>query len=868
MEFHKTLCMYQLKLRMMFKKKRMMNTNKTMKQILLVVLTLFSTYFTEAQTVIKGIIKDATTQQPLSFVSVYFKGAKGVVSGEDGTYSLSTSNTKLTTIEFSYGGYKVVSKLITPGKETVLNINMEQQSLAEVIIKTNKRAKYRNKDNPAVELIRQVIDNKSRNRLNAYDFVQYQQYEKMELSLTNKPEKLMKNKLLKNYQFVLENQDTTKIAGKVLLPVYLEETLSDKYYRKNPDKEKTIVLGQKKVNFGEYIDNNGVSNYINRMYADIDVYDNNITLLTNQFLSPIADMAPTFYRFYIRDTVEEDGIKLVKLSFTPRNPNDLIFRGVMFITLDGNYAVQKINMTISKNANLNFTRELRIKQDFKKGADGRYHVILSNMMVEFALTKNSSGGILGERTVSFKNFVINQPAADSIYSGKQIITQESNANLNDSFWVTNRHHPLTDIESKVYSNIDSLQNMKSYKRFMDIATLLLAGYKNFGPYEVGPVNAFYSFNPVEGFRLRAGGRSTPKFNKNLYFENYVAYGFKDKKWKYFLSGTYSFNHKSIYTFPMNYLKVSYQYDTKIPGQELQFVAEDNFLLSFKRGDNNKWLYNNILKTEYVREFGKNISYTLGFKNIRQTPAGSITFEKEGTGEAIPNIRSTELSAELRWAPNEQFYQGKVYRIPIFNRYPIFKLRYIAGIKGLMNGQYNYHNLNLNIFKRVYLSQFGYADVSLEGGYIFGQLPYPLLTVHRANQTYAYQLNSFNLMNFMEFVSDHYASANMDYYLNGFIFNKLPLIKKLKLREVASFKILYGGVREENNPALNEGTLKFPGSDGLPTTYGLNSKPYMEVSVGIANIFKLMRVDLVRRLSYLDHPDVPQWGIRTRFKFDF
>lgn len=845
-----------------------MNTNKKLKQLILVVLALFSTWITDAQTVISGIIKDAATQQPLSFVSVYFKGDKGVVSSENGTYTLSTTNTKLTKIEFSYGGYNVVSKLITPGKQTTLNINLEQQAMVEVIVKTNKRAKYSNKDNPAVELIRKVIDNKSSNRLNSYDFVQYQQYEKILLSLTNKPEKLMKNKLLKNYQFVLENGDTSKIAGKTLLPVYLEEHLADKYYSKNPGREKSIALGQKKVNFGEYIDNDGVSKYINRLYADIDVYDNNITILTNQFLSPIAEMAPTFYRFYIRDTVELDGIQLVKLYFTPRNTNDLLFRGVMFITLDGNYAVQKINMTISKNANLNFTRELRINQDFEKGTDGRYHLMLSNMMAEFALTKNASGGILGERTVSFKNFVINQPAPDSIYSGKEAIAGEINTNLTDSFWVSSRHQPLTAVESKTYSNIDSLQNMKSYKRAMDIATLLLAGYKNLGPYEVGPVNAFYSFNPVEGFRLRAGGRTTPKFNKNLYFENYLAYGFKDEKWKYFLSGAYSFNHKSVYSYPLNYLKVSYQYDTKIPGQELQFVAEDNFLLSFKRGDNNKWMYNNTFKASYVREFGKNASYELGFKNTRQTPAGSISFEKEGTGEVIPNITTSELSAELRWAPNEQFYQGKVYRIPIKNKYPIFTLRYIAGIKGLMNGQYNYQNISLNVAKRVYLSQFGFADVTVEGGYISGKLPYPLLTIHRANQTYAYQVNSFNLMNFMEFVSDRYASASVDYYLNGFIFNKLPLIKKLKLREVASIKVLYGGVRNENNPTLNTGTIKFPNSGGLPTTYSLNNKPYMEVSVGVANIFKILRVDLVKRLSYLDHPDVAEWGIRGRFKFDF
>ena len=845
-----------------------MNTIKIMKQLALAVLAIFSTHFIQAQTVISGVIKDASTQQPLSFVSVYFKGAKGIISGEDGTYKLSTVNTKLTTVEFSYGGYKVVSKKIAPGTQTIIDISMEQEAMAEVIVKTNKRTKYSNKDNPAVELIRQVIDNKSKNRINAYNYVQYQQYEKMQLSLTNKPEKLAKNKLLKNYQFVLENTDTSKIEGKSLLPVYLEENLSNHFYSKNPAKETIIPLGQKKVNFGEYIDNDGISKYISRLYADIDVYENNISILTNQFLSPIATMSPTFYRFYIRDTVELNGIQLVKLYFTPRNPNDLLFRGVMFITLDGNYAVQKINMTISKNANLNFTRELRINQNFEKGTDGRYHVILSNMMTEFAFTKNSSGGLMGERTVSYKDFVTNQPAPDNIYNSKLAANQQTNTNLKDSFWVANRHQPLSAVELKAYHNIDSLQNMRSYKRFMDVATLLFAGYKNFGPYEVGPVNTFYSFNPVEGFRLRAGGRTTPKFNKNLYFENYVAYGFKDEQFKYLFSGAYSFNHKSVYSFPLNYLKVSYQKDIKIPGQELQFVAEDNFLLSFKRGDNNKWMYNNTFKAAYVREFGQNFSYELGFKNTLQTPAGSLLFEKEGTSEVIPNITTSELSAQLRWAPNEQFYQGKVYRIPIINKYPVITLRYTAGIKGLMSGEYNYQSVNLNIAKRVYLSQFGYADVTLEGGYISGKLPYPLLTIHRANQTYAYQVNSFNLMNFMEFVSDRYASANVDYYLNGFIFNKLPLIKKLKLREVASAKILYGGVRDENNPLPGSNTLKFPNSDGLPTTYSLNSKPYMEVSVGIANIFKILRVDVVKRLSYLNHPDVAEWGIRARFKFDF
>jgi hypothetical protein len=825
----------------------------------------------QGQTVVKGIVRDAQTRAPLSFVSVYFKGSKGVVSDEDGRYSISTTNPKNITLQFSFAGYKVLQKTIVAGTTQDLDVVMEPEEMEAVVVNKRRRTKYSNKNNPAVDLIRKVVDNRDRNRMSAADFFQYQQYEKMELSLTNKPEKLMNSRLLKNYKFLVENQDTSKIEGKSLVPIYIEETISNKFYRKAPRKEKTYVLAKKKVNLGEFVDNDGITRYLNSMYMPIDIYEPNITLLSNQLLSPISDLAPTFYRFYLRDTIELDGIKLVRLNFAPRNPNDLLFRGMMYVTLDSNYAVQKIQMELTKHANLNWTRELRIKQDFERGTDGRYHVVMSDILSEFALSKKASGGLVGERSVSYKDYVINQPGPDSVYEGKTEVMVDAPAATTDSFWVANRHAALSATEEKAYSNMDSLKNMRSYRRLMDWATFFLAGYKAAGPFDIGPVNAFYSFNPVEGFRLRFGGRSTPKFSKRLYFETYAAYGFKDEKIKYFLSGAYSFNAKSIYSYPLNFMRVSFQHDTKIPGQELQFVQEDNFLLSFKRGDNNKWLYNDIFTAEYVREFGKNISYTFGFKNWKQQAAGTIVYQKpSGTDVTnVPDITTTELSAELRWAPHEQFYQGKAYRIPIYNKYPIFRLRYISGIKGLVKGDYDYQQVTLNIFKRFYLSQFGYADVVTEGGYTFGQLPYPLLTIHRANQTYAYQLNSFNMMNFMEFVSDHYVSVSTDYYFNGFIFNKLPLIKKLKLREVAGFKLLYGGVRKENNPAYNKNTFLFPtDEDGKTTTFSLDKKPYIEANVGIGNIFKVLRVDLVKRLTYLENPDAPDWGIRARVKFDF
>lgn len=845
-------------------------TNRILYGLLIIIIT---GNFSFAQTVVKGVVRDAVSKEPLQSVSVYVENGKGVTTKEDGSYVYATMNAAVKTIKFSYVGFKTISKAILPNGEQTINVELSIADGKNTVTVKSKRGKYSNKNNPAVDLIRRVIDNKSKNRITSYDFVEYEQYEKIGLSLTNKPEKLLQNKLLKNFQFVLENQDTAKVAGKALLPVYLEEKLSQKYYRKNPEKQKTILLGEKKVNYGDFIDNNGISSYMNRMYEDVDIYENNISLLTNQFLSPIADLAPTFYRFYITDTVENEGIKLIRLSFTPKNPADLLFRGIMFITLDGNYSIRKINMGVSKKANLNWIRQLQIKQDFQKGPDGRYHVMSSNTITEFAFSKGAEKGIMGERTLSLRNFIINKPTDETVYTAASVKSKILTDNTSDSFWIAHRQPQLTAVEAKAYSNIDSLKNMPSFKRFVDVATLVLAGYKKVGPnYEVGPVSTFYSFNPVEGFRLRAGGRTTPDFNKSLYFENYLAYGFKDQKWKYFLSGTYSFNHKSVYSYPLNYLRLSYQYDTKIPGQELQFVQEDNFLLSFKRGNNDKWLYNNIFKAEYVREFPKNVSVTFGFKNWKQTPAGSIVYLKENDNRfnKIHDVTTSELSTEIRWAPNEKFYQGKVYRIPVINKYPVLKLRYIAGVKGLVNGEYNYHNLNLNITKRFYLSQFGYTDAAVEGGYIFGKVPFPLLTIHRANQTYSYQLNSYNMMNFMEFVSDRYAGLNVDHYFNGFLFNKVPLLKKLKWREVITGKILYGGVRNENNPAVNNATMKFPTDTktGLNNTFSLGAAPYVEVSAGIANIFKLMRVDVVRRLTYLDHPEASKWGVRTRFKFDF
>ncbi|WP_257670054.1 DUF5686 and carboxypeptidase-like regulatory domain-containing protein [Parapedobacter tibetensis] len=826
-------------------------------------------------TTIKGVIKDKNSKETLPYVSVAIVGGlvgSGTSADEDGRYQITVSG-NLTTLRFSYIGYLPIDTTITPGQDQTIDIAMEVDAtmMEEVVISGRRR--YRNRDNPAVQLIRKVIEHKEENQLEAQEYVQYEQYEKVSFALSNLSEKFKNRRIFKNYQFLFNEQDSSTLGGKYTLPAYMHEKLSQIYFRKSPQKRKQYILAEKRAEFdSKFIDNDGLTEYFNRLYEDINIYDNNISLLTNLLLSPIANSSPTFYKFFITDTIKTNDPWLVELSFVPRNKTDLLFTGKLYVTLDGNYAVQEAYFTVAEDINLNFVRDMEVTLEFEKDPNGRYYLDKSVLAMEFGLGEKG-GGVYGRRMVNYKDFQVDIKQPDSIYDGpaEEIAYKEEEVQQ-EAYWRGARHIPLEKKEDDIYKNIDTLQTIRSFRRFMDISTVLIAGYKSFGPVEVGPVNTFYSFNPVEGFRLRIGGRTTSEMSKRFYAETYAAYGFNDEKWKYFLSGTYSLNNKSIYTFPQHYLRASYQKDTKIPGQDLQFVQEDNFLLSFKRGDNYRWLYNDIYRLEYLHELANNFSYGLELTKWRQQPAGILTYqlEEQGNLRNYSELNTTEISLRLRYAPNEQFYQGKAYRVPIFNKYPILTLNYTAGLKGFLDGEYDYHNVSAGIFKRVYLSQLGYADVNLEGTYIFGDgLPFPLLSIHRANQTYAYQLNAYNLMNFLEFVSDHHAAVNVQYYMNGFLFNKIPLLKRLKLREVFSFKGIWGALRAKNNPAHNNEVFQFQqNEDGIPISYTLHRGPYIEASAGVANVFKFLRIDAVRRFTYLNNPDVPKWGIRARFKFDF
>ncbi len=818
---------------------------------------------------IKGRVLDAKTKEPLPFVNVVFVGKNiGTITDYNGDYSLSTQWAS-NQLQASFIGYKKQVKPLDQTKNQTINFEIEPESitLTEVVV-TGQRKRYRNRDNPAVELIKKVIANKDSNSKDMFNYYEFDKHEKVEFARNNITDEFMSKKMFKKFQFVFSFVDTSEINGKPYLPVFLKETLSKVYYRKEPKTKKEYILGINMVGIHDYIDNEGVGFIIDNLYQDIDIYSNNITLLTNQFISPISTLAPLIYKFHIIDTIPVNGLRAINLAFQPRNKADFAFKGNLYITDDDKYAVIKVDMRVTEDINLNFVNDLQIVQEFVKMNGEGWMFSKDELIVDFNLMKKGAG-IFGKKTVFYDNYAFNTQRADSIYSGiEHTVKTIGHAERDSSFWEAGRLEKLTRQEQNIFVMVDSIQHVPAFKRTMDIFMLLVAGYWNFGKVEMGPVNTFYSFNDVEGLRLKVGARTSDKFNERLRLDGYLTYGFKDERFKYSASATWSLNGRPIKENPRHSITAMYQVETNFPGMEMQFINEDNFLLSFKRGVADKILYYEMFKLEHYRDWGNGFSTMLNFKNMVQKPGGTLYFKY--SDYEINSITSSEISTTLRFAPNEKFYQGLSYRTPIITKEPIFQLSYTQSIKGLFGADYDYGKANFNVFKRVYLSPIGFMDLELEGSKIFGSgVPFPLLTVHRANQTYSYQLLSYNLMNFLEFVSDQHVSLFAEHHFNGFFFNKIPLIKRLGWREIISFKGVYGSVTDKNNPNVTPGLMLFPTDEfGNTTTYTLEGTPYVEVSAGIGNILKFFRVDYVQRLTQLENPNVANNGIRVRFKFDF
>lgn len=832
---------------------------------------------------IQGVVTDSLTNEPIPYLSVFYEG-KGVgsITDNDGNYKVETRKgwNKLT---FSAVGYVTKVVNIIPGVTKNLNVRMRPDDimLDEVVVKP-KREKYSRKNNPAVELMKKVIAHKKNNKLSENDYYQYNKYQKITMSLNDVTPEMLEKGMYKKMPFLKDQIELCEETNKFILPISVDETASQKIYRKHPKSEKTIIKGMSSTGVNElFATGDMLSTVLKDVFTDVNIYDNDIRLLQYLFISPISSSdAISFYKFYIMDTTFVDKDKCFHLTFVPNNSQDFGFTGHLYVLADSSYTVKKCTMNLPKKSGVNFVDNMDIIQEFEQLPNGEWVLKTDDMIVEMTLMKIMQGFQI-RRTTRYSDYAFDE-LPQQLFKRKGAEIKEADAMMRgDDFWNQYRPVPLTQTESSMDMLVKRLEQMPGFKYVIFVLKAFIENFVETGTKEhpskvdIGPVNTMISNNYIDGLRLRMSAQTTANLNPHLFFKGYYAYGFKDHRSKYMGEVEYSFNKKEYLPreFPKNSITFSYQYDVMSPTDKFLKTDKDNVFVSFKTStvDQMSYVRNIALKYENETQFG--LKTTVEVKHSTDEPTGGLAYiTNDDQKTLVPEIQTMEASLAFRYAPGETFVNTKQRRIPVSFDAPVFTLSHTAGFKGVLGGEYNYNLTEIGLYKRFWFSSWGKIDMFVKGGAQWNKVPFPLLIMPAANLSYILQRETFNLINNMEFLNDRYASLDVSWDLNGKIFNRIPLLKKLKWREAIGFKMLYGHLTDKNNPMKHPGDSElflFPTRDGRPTSFVMDPKtPYMECSVGIHNIFKILHIDYVRRLNYLDHPDANKWGVRFMVMMTF
>lgn len=829
-------------------------------------------------TQIKGVVTDSLTGEALPYASLLLKGTSvGTITNESGRFSLSTS-ARSEILEVSYLGYDSKDIKIVSGKANNLKIQLVPTGIAlnEVIVKP-KRERYRKKENPAVIFVKKVIESRNENDPRNHDYFQYDRYERMVFAMNDYKPKAKKDGKPGKFDFLADFVDTLEV-GTTILPISEKEKIETVFYRKNPESEKRMVKGSKSAGVDEVFSRDGIQQFLNEAFKEVDIFKNNIPLFLQRFVSPLSTIGPNFYKYYLLDTLEVNGKKSVDLGFVPFNSESFGFTGHLYVTLDSTFFVNRVILNVPKDINLNFVSQMTIEQTFQKTADNTRIITKDDIRVNFKLSEKSKG-MYAQRLNVYSNHSFDKPQeeyAQIFEESAPVLTLDDAYRKSDSYWEENRP------ESARKKNPNSVEKLMKKLRSVPVfyitekvVSTLVSGYipTNKNPeknmFDLGPMNSTVNGNAIEGVRFRLGGGTTPVFNKNWFFEGYAAYGTRDRKMKYDALVEYSFNDRKDFRleFPIHSLRFEYMYDINKLGQNYMYTSKDNVMLAIKRQKDTRATYLRKAELTYTREHYNGISYGAVIRNTREYATPYAVFDRIGSDGAITSLDSYDMTAlelKFRYGKDEKFYQTRTQRVPITYDALIFNLTHVMAKKGLLGSDYNYQRTDIGIQKRFWFSAFGYVDLITKAGKVWTKVPYPLLILPNANLTYTIQPEAYTNMNAIEFINDEYMSWDITYYMNGNLFNRIPLLKKLKWREVFCFRGLWGHLTDKNNPAKNgSGLFVFP-----ENSYTMGKAPYMEVSAGIENIFKFLRLDYVWRLNYRNHPGIQTKGVRCTMRLSF
>jgi hypothetical protein len=820
---------------------------------------------------VEGYIKDSLTKEPLAGVSVYLRGTTiGTSTNIDGHFSFKATSDS-TVLAVSYIGYEdyfQTLKRVTNKVNILLSPTVYQ--LSDIVVRPHKE-KYVKKGNPAVEFIEEVIKRRKLNNPRDRDFFSYETYEQKSFARNDFEKKdSTSNKPL---SFLSEYADTSVITGKPILPLFNEEIIDYVYYRRHPRTEKHVVEGYKRAGMIEFLPEEGVKPFLEEVFKEVDIFQDNIPLFLLRFVSPLSSIGPNYYRYYMMDTVVMDNVKYLDMGFAPFNSESYGFTGHLYITLDSTFFIRKAVLNVPRHINVNFVQHMTIEQDYERTADSTRLTTKNDIIVEFNISDKTKG-LYARRICLYKNHSFDPPEDEGIFKEKAPVIELAQARKQpEPYWDEKRGSTTLIQKNSVEEMMARLREVPVFFWTEKVVGVLINGYAQTSAtnskFEIGPANTFISGNSLEGARFRLGGATTVNLSNQWFADGYLAYGARDGKFKGDAIFEYTFNKKKSFRkeYPHHYLRAEYRYDINQIGQHYLYTNADNIFMMLKRRENNLITYMQTAELSYYHEHYNGWGYGAVARHLTEWATEHVPFDKiqaDGSTTPVGQYRSTQLELKLRWAPNEKFYESRNYRYPITIDAPTITLSHIVANKGFLGSDYNYNRTEIGIRKRFWLSPFGYINLYGQAGKVWSKVPYPMLIIPNANLSYTIEPESYTLLDPMEFINDRFVSWEATYFMNGLILNRLPLVKKLKLREIVAFRGWYGDLSDKNNPWKNgAGIYVFPGN-----TYLMNDTPYMELSFGVENILKFIRLDYVSRLSYRNHPGTPNNGIRVRMEFSF
>ena len=828
-----------------------------------------------AQTIVGHVVDEATGEN-IGFASVQYKGHHvATITDLNGRFTIERHKGWKLTI--SAVGYKPRTYTVDGDMDKLfVSLREDNRSLKEVTVRS-KRSRYSRKNNPAVELMKKVIANKKATDLSRKDYYQYTKYQKLTLALNDMKMETLQSPRISKYKWIADQVETCEQTGKLILPASVDETVTQKIYRRSPHDEKEIVKGQRSSGINDFFQTGDILNTVSKdVFNDVNIYDDQVRLLQHPFTSPISDGAISFYRYYIEDTLLIERDSCIHLHFLPNNQQDFGYRGDLYVLKDSSYQVKRCELILPNQTDVNFVEGLKVMQEFTQLPSGEWVLSVDDMVVELVLFDFLQKGV-AIRTTRLSDYQFTEIPA-KLFKGKaKKVTDPDAALMDDSFWQEHRKVELTRSEAGMDDFLNGMRSVGGFKYILLGLKLLAENYIETGnpsKVDIGPVNSMVSTNFIDGLRTRLSLQTTANLNRHLFWKGYVARGWRSRETYYSSQLTWSLNKKKYLPdeFPKRNLSFLSTYDVIAPSDKFLSTDKDNVFTAFKWAKADKMMFYNRqqLSFEYEQMYG--LRTLLSIKTEKNEAAGNMTFTpltSDHSSLTSIGFRTTELRAEIEYSPGALYTNSKQRRLKVNREAPIFTISHTMGVKGMLGGDYDYHYTEASIFKRIWLSSWGRIDLYTRGGVQWSQVPFPLLCMPAANMSYFSQKQSFNLLTSMEFLNDRFVSVDMNWDMQGKIFNRIPLIKKLRWREYVGAKMLWGALSDKNNPYLERNAqsdvlMYFP-----EDSYVMDPKvPYWEISLGIRSIFRFFQIEYVRRMNYNDHSHGHKNSVRLGFTLMF